>query len=68
MYSTKVPYQSTLKPKHKVGNRAKLSVQEVRLARQMEKRGYTQEMIASHFKVSQPAVCNLLAGRTYKNV
>jgi len=54
--------------KCKTSHRAKLTIHDVRLIRQMAARGVTQAELASRFHISQPSVCNLLAGRTYKYV
>ena len=48
--------------------RAKLMPRAVRQIRQFWRRGWTQQRLARHFRVSQASVHNLLAGKTYRNV
>jgi len=47
---------------------AKLRPPTVRQIRQRYAQGWSQERLAQHYRVSQPTIHNLLAGKTYKKV
>jgi hypothetical protein len=59
---------SRVGPKPKISPLAKLNQLKVRWAREMAKRGATQCEIAAQLGMSQPAVSNILLGKTYKGV
>lgn len=57
--------ESSKKPK--VSWLAKLTPAQVKKIRELRALGWDQKKLAARFNVSQPAICNLLRGRTYRN-